>query len=250
MSAGSGPEDAAGGAPAVGGTGGLRGAHVRHHLRGHGHGRLGGHRVLRWFGLAFALFVGAGTAISALAAPKVTAACTSTQACGVPVKLPQPLVNQSVWHSSHYGFTLEYPGDELSVTHSDGDGVTLDAQLKNGNDVAIVIRGTPATLPGVAITSALGGLSGISGLAVDSDPKVAVLGPGVGHVAGSGGVWAGSLVAPQGVSQQVDVAAEAATRGGVTIVAMVVAAGSDSGPQSSAWSLGDSIFNSVRWSGR
>ena len=227
----------------------LRGAHIRHHLRGHAHGRFG-RRILRIFLISLAMLIGLSVAISAVAAPHVAAPCSVAKPCGRPVSLPQPLVNQSIYRSSRYGFTLEYPGDELSVSRSNSTGVTLDASLKNGDDVAFVVTGYPATSPAGAIGEALSGLDGVNGLALDNDPAVQVLGGGVGHHPGAGEVWGGTLVAPQGVSQQVDVAAEAGTSGGVTIVALVVAAASDSGPDSAAWSLADSLVNSVRWSGQ
>lgn len=228
----------------------LRGANISHELRAVTKGRLGSRRALIGFVLALAMIIGVGVAIVAIVAPSTKPLCQPYRPCGRPVVLPKPLVNQTVWRSSLYGFTLEYPGDQLQIASQDGAGVALGAQLKDGTSAIIILHGQPASQgsPSQAITQELG-LIGIGSLAADTNPADAVLGGGVGHQAGAGGAFVGTLASPQGIDVNEGIASEAATNGNLTIVATAIAVTSDAGPQGAPYQLADAVINSVRWPG-
>jgi hypothetical protein len=223
----------------------LRGAHTHHHLRG-GHGRLR-HRLLIYFGIGFAVIIGLGALGTILGGPSEHL-CRPYQPCGVP-KAERPLVNETVWRSSRYGFTLEYPGNEASISQQDATHVTLQTRLSDGNVITFLVQGSSGASPVQAIRTQLGSLSGVTQLATDTFPDDQLLGGGVGHRLGAGGVFTGYFAAPQGVGDQIWLASEAATAGGVTVSVIVVAPSSDGGHDSPAAGLGDQIINSVRWPG-
>lgn len=226
----------------------LRGAHVNPHLRAISHGRLG-HRVHGLFAVAFGVILAIAAGISALTAPSRPPQCATGRPCGSPPSVSSPLANETVWRSSQYGFTLEYPGDLLSVVRQTGGGLELGAQLKDGTVAAIIVRGAPVSeSPSHAVLTQLGDLHGVTQIASDPDPANTLLGSGVGHRAGTGGAYTGALSAPQGVSQAESIASQAASNGRVTITATVVAASPDAGPHHGVYQVADAIVNSVKWS--
>jgi hypothetical protein len=229
----------------------LRGAHISHDLRALTRGRLGSSKTLIGFVVGFAAIIGIGVAVVALAAPSTKPLCHPYRPCGVPPKLTKPLVNETVWRSPEFGYTLEYPGSELSISQRFPDGLTLSGTLGNGDSIAIIIRANPAgkASPSQSVTNLLSSLNGVTQIATDPDPADAILGGGVGHRAGAGGAYIGSIASPQGVSQDAGLASEAASDGHVTISMVAVGNFSDTGAQSLLYALADSVVNSIQWPG-
>jgi hypothetical protein len=225
----------------------FRGAHVHHHLRGQTRGRLRGHLVLVTFVVALSLSVGVGAVVVALVAPGSAPLCKPYTPCG-PASSGMGLVSQTVWRSSQYGFTVEYPGSALSTSQQTGSGLVLDLQAGGGG--TIVVLGEPAAQasPAKAITSELAKLSGVSQLASDTSQADRLLGPGVGYRSGVGGVYTGFGDASQGVGGEQTIYAESATDGRVTITVLAIAAANDAGPKSAIAQAADLVINSVRWS--
>ena len=224
----------------------MRGAHVHHHIRA-GHGRLR-HRLLIFFVFGFLILVGLGALGASLAAPSSHALCKPYQPCGPP-RMVHPLVNQTVWHSSRYGFSLEYPGNFVRISQQDPGSVTLQTNLGNGDTGTILIQGSTAGPLGRAILNQVGGLSGVTQLAQNNNFVDQLLGSGVGYRPGLGRVFTGYFAAPQGVGQPLALASEAATHGGVTVSVIVGGPAADAGPRSLLFAVGDQIINSVRWPG-
>jgi hypothetical protein len=226
----------------------LRGAHVHHHLRGLHTGRLRSHRVLILFLIALIVTVGLGAAIVAVAAPSSAPLCQPFTPCGPPV-MSAALVNQTVWRSSQYGFSIEYPGSLLSPTNQTGSGLTLNLQSNNFNGT-IVVSGTPTTQasPAHAITDQLGSLPGISQISVDNNAGDQLLAPGVGYHTGTGGVYVGYQDASQGVGGEQAIYSESATDGRVTITVTVVSPSGTAPAKDPVAQVADSIINSVKWS--
>jgi len=224
----------------------LRGAHTHHHLRG-GHGRLG-RRLLLHFVIALALVIGLG-ALGAIVAKPSEHLCKPYQPCG-PARVVRPLVNETVWRSARFGYTLEYPANEAGIAQQGSAGLVLQSHLPDGNTGTILIHGFAGASPAQAIHDQLSTLTGVTQLATDTLPADQLLGGGVGYRAGAGQVFTGYLAAPQGVGNQVSLATQAATSGGVTISVTVAGVSSDAGPSSFLYQLGDQIVNSIRWPGR
>jgi hypothetical protein len=227
----------------------LRGAHIHHHLRG-GHGRLR-HRLLIFFAAAFAVIIGLAALGAVVSAPSSQPLCQPYRPCGAPPKMTQPLVNQTVWRSSRFGFSLEYPASDAAVSQQGPDSVTLQVDTGNGNTGTILVQGYPASSAGppAALSNQIGTLTGVTQLALDTAPSDQLLGSGVGYRTGAGTIHLGYFSAPQGVGQPVALASEAATDGGVTVSVTVAGPTSDSGPSSYLWQEADTIINSVRWPG-
>jgi hypothetical protein len=226
----------------------FRGVHVHHHLRGQTRGRLRGHLVLLTFVVALSVSVGIGAAVVALVAPGSAPLCQPYTPCG-PATSGMGLVSQTVWRSSQYGFTVEYPGSALSTSQQSGSGLVLDLQA-GGSGGTIVVLGAPAAQasPAKAITSELAKLSGVSQLAADTSQADRLLGPGVGYRSGVGGVYTGFGDASQGVGGEQTIYAESATDGRVTITVLAIAPANDAGPKSAIAQAADLVINSVRWS--
>jgi hypothetical protein len=218
----------------------MRGAHTHHHLRG-SHGRLR-HRLLIYFVGGFAVILGLGALGTILGGPKQHL-CRPYKPCGVP-KAMAPLVNETVWRSSRYGYTLEYPGEQFHVAQQGPTGVFL-----TGGAGAVIVQAFSGATLDQAIRTQVTGLGAITQVATDTLPADQVLGAGVGLRPGVGGVYTGFLAAPQGVGQNVSLASEAASAHGLTISVTVVGVSSASGPHSGLYQLGDSIVNSIRWPG-
>jgi hypothetical protein len=235
-------------APAPGGGAQLplRGAHVHPHLRG-GHGRLR-HRLLVVFGAGFGLIIGLAVLGAAVGAPKIKPLCRPYQPCGPP-RATQPLINQTVWRSRRFGFSVEYPGNLVTVSAQDPGSLILQADLQGGNTGTILIQGysRAAGAPTRAISRQLANLTGVTQLAVDSNESDQLLGSGVGYQPGAGRVSIGYFSAPQGVGQPVALASQAASKGNVTVSVTVGGPTSETGPRSLLFALGDQIINSIRW---
>src|SRR5438309_329839 len=137
----------------------VRGANIRPEQRARTGGRLGGSRTLLAFGIGFAAIIGIAVAIVAVVARSIGPMCQPYHPCR-PISSPTPLVNQTLWRSSQFGFTLEYPADQFQVAESDGAHLILAEPLADGSEAGIIIRGMPATSPAKAITTELGNISG------------------------------------------------------------------------------------------
>lgn len=225
----------------------MRGAHVHYHLRGQSLGRLRARRVLVAYLIGLAVLLGAGAVAVVVAAPGSGPLCQPFKPCGPPIS-GMPLVNQTVWRSSRYGFKLEYPGQVLALSRQDAAGVTLSLQVGNSPGT-VIVRGTPAaaTSPAQAVTSQLAALPGISQLSADTSSADQLLGPGVGYRDGLGGVYTGFEDASQGVGGEQAIYAESATDGRVTITVIAVAPASSAGPKSDIAQVADLVINSIRW---
>src|SRR5205807_9082341 len=132
------------------------------------------------------------------------------------------------------------------------DGATLTGQdPSSGNSIAIIIRAAPAgrTSPSQAVTNLLANVNGVAQIAADPDRTHAILGAGIGHRAGVGGAYVGSVESPQGVSAQAGLAAEAASDGRVVVSMVAVGGSPDTGPATLLYQDADSIVNSIRWAG-
>jgi hypothetical protein len=231
----------AGGAPPPG-----RQAHVHPHLRG-GHGRLR-HRLLVVFGAGFALIIGLAVLGAAVGAPTTKPLCRAYRPCGPP-RMMRPLVNQTVWRSRAFGFSVEYPGNLVTVASQDAGSLTLQADLGNGDTGTILIQGYSRAVgsPARAISSQLSNLTGVTQVARDTNVADQLLGSSVGYQPGEGRVSIGYFAAPQGVGQPVALATEAATDGSVTVSVTVGGPSTETGPKSLLYALGDQIINSIRW---
>jgi hypothetical protein len=220
-----------------------------HHLRGDSHGRLRGRWTLALFVVALGLVVGAGAAVASALGPTTKPLCRPYRECGAPPQVTHELVNQTVWRSPRYRYSVEYPGDEASVSGQDPGGLILETRLDGGATGAVVIDALPASAgsPSQAIAHQLGSLQGISAIARDTDPAHQLLGPSVGYLSGTGNTYVGDLAAPQGVGQPVSLASEAASDGHLVIAVTVVGPPHDSGPSSLLYQLADQIINSIRW---
>lgn len=223
-----------------------RGAHVHPHLRG-GHGRLR-HRLLVVFGAGFALIIGLAALGAAVGAPQSKPLCRPYRPCGPPRSM-RPLINQTVWRSRRFGFSVEYPANLVTVASQDAGSLTLQADLRDGNTGTILIQGYSHAVgsPAQAISSQLANLTGVTQLARDANTADQLLGSSVGYQPGEGRVSIGYFTAPQGVGEPVALATEAASDGSITVSVTVGGPSSDAGPRSLLYALGDQIVNSIRW---
>jgi hypothetical protein len=226
----------------------LRGAHIQPHLRG-GHGRLR-HRLFVVFASGFGLIVGLAALGAVVGAPTTKPLCQPYRPCGPPMAM-SPLVNQTVWRSREFGFSLEYPGDELTVSHQDAGSLTLQVDLGDGHTGTILVQGYSrgSTSPAQAISRQLADLTGVTQLATDTDEAHRLLGAGVGYQSGAGRASIGYFSAPQGVGDPVALASQAASDGSATVSVTVGGASDETGSRSLLYALGDEIVNSVRWPG-
>jgi hypothetical protein len=204
-----------------------------------------GHWIVHAFVLLFLLLIGISFLPTLLAAPVVTAPCSSGQPCGAPPSVP-PVIRETVWTSSQYGFSLDYPASAARISQQTPGLVVLATDV-DGKSGALAIQGFSAgTAPLTAISDQVSALQGVSQLARDGDPAHQLLGAGVGYLAGAGRVDVGDVTSPQG-SEPASVVSEAASNGRITVSATVVGATSASGTRSDLYALADLIINSVRW---
>ena len=219
------------------------------HRRGRSHGRL--HRtrgLLAFLGGFLGLMIVVG-AISAALAPRTKALCVPYRPCGMPPRAVHPVISESVWRSSRYGYTLEYSAQEMSIAEHDPGGLILAPKM-NGT-MAIVVDGFRASQVSVAsaIPHQVGELQGLSGVSDDPNPAHELLGASVGFHIGAGRTEVGSLSAPQGPGQPVQMASEAAQHGALVVAVTVIASPKSSGPNSVLYQLADQVINSVKWPG-
>ena len=180
-----------------------------------------------------------------LASPATTSTCSSGKPCGAPPTV-KPVVQETPWRSSQYGFSLQYPASVAKASQQTPSGLVLMTNV-NGHSGTLVIKGFAATTPPAqAISKQVSGLKGISQLAHDGNSAHQLLGAGVGYRPGAGSAYVGDLTAPQG-NQPASLVSEAASNGDVTVSATVVGTTSSTGPDSDLYALGDLIINSVRW---
>lgn len=204
-----------------------------------------GHWIPHAFALLFLFLIGIAFLPTLLAAPVVLAPCSSGQPCGAPPTVP-PVIRETVWTSSRYGFSLDYPASVARISQQTPSGVVLATHV-HGSSGAVTIQGYPAgTAPLTAINDQVSALKGVSQLSRDGNAAHQLLGAGVGYLSGAGRVEVGDLTAPQG-SQPASVVSEAASNGHITVSATVVGATSASGSRSDLYALADLIINSVRW---
>jgi hypothetical protein len=186
--------------------------------------------ILHAFLLLFLFLIGIAFVPTLLAAPVVIAPCSSGQPCGAPPSVP-PVVRATVWTSSRYGFSLDYPTSVATISQQTPSGVVLATDVE-GNCGALTIEGFPArTAPATAISDQFSALKGVSQLAPDGNPAHQLLGAGVGYLSGVGRVDVGDLTSPLG-SQPASVVSEAASNGHITVSATLVGATSASGSRS------------------
>ncbi len=206
-----------------------------------------GKRVLHFFLFFFLLLIGLSILTNLLAAAVVVSTCTSGQPCGAPPTVPA-VIRETIWRSSRYGFTLEYPASVAKVSEQTPSGVVLTVDV-SGKSGAVTIQGFGGgTTPAEAISDQVRGLRGVSQLAADTNPAHQLLGAGVGYLAGAARTYVGDVTSPQG-SQPASIASEAASDGRVAVSATVVGDTSDSGYRSDLYAVADLIINSVRWNG-
>jgi len=206
-----------------------------------------GKLVVHAFMFIFLVLIGLAILGNLLVAPVVVVPCTNGQPCGAPPTVPA-VIRETVWRSSQYGFSLEYPASVVKVSRQTPSGVVLTVDV-TGRSGAVTVEGFPAgTTPTAAISDQVHALGGVSQLAGDTNPDHQLLGAGVGYLAGSGRTYVGDVTSPQG-SQPVSIASEAASDGRVTVSATVVGATSDSGNRSGLYAVADLIINSVSWHG-
>jgi hypothetical protein len=204
-----------------------------------------GKRVLHLFLFFFLLLIGLSILTNLLAAAVVVSTCTSGEPCGAPPTVPA-VIRETIWRSSQYGFTLEYPASVATVSQQTPGGVVLTINV-SGKSGAVTVQGFGAgTTPAEAISDQIGGLRGVSQLAGDTNPAHQLLGAGVGYIAGAARTYVGDVTSPQG-SQPASIVSEAASNGRVAVSATVVGDTSDSGSRSDLYAVADLIINSVRW---
>jgi hypothetical protein len=213
-------------------------------------GRLGHPRALVGFSLALLLVGGISATIAQLAAPGGSLArCQPSRPCGAPPVLPQPLVNEQVYRSSQLRFTLDYPGNLLTVTQHTGALVQLAFADGSGS---LLVQGTRSaqTSPPAAVAAEVSNLKArLSGLARDTQHQDALLGINVGYRPGVGGPYLGTFAGPQGPSQTAAIAIQSASDGKVTITTTaVVFHVQDRQAKSNDYQAADAVFNSIRWS--
>jgi hypothetical protein len=203
--------------------------------------------VVHIFGFIFLVVIGLSILTNLLVGPVVVVPCTNGQPCGAPPTVPA-VIRETAWRSSRYGFSLEYPASVVKVSQQTPSGVVLAIDVGGKSGIVTIQGFGSATTPAEAIGDQVGGLSGVSQLAGDTNPAHQLLGAGVGYVAGAGRIYVGDVTSPQG-SQPISIASEAASDGRVTVSATVVGATSDSGYRSDLYAVADLVINSVRWQG-
>lgn len=134
-----------------------------------------------------------------------------------------PFADRQTYTDDSLGFSFEYDSSIWEIAKQDAGFVLLSAF---GGGIAMIIEGTPADqFTDQQIFEARRGLldQALLGLAADTDPKRALLGsPILGHRAGVGGLFGGSLDSSQGPSVDMTAAEVAASDGQITLVATVL----------------------------
>jgi hypothetical protein len=216
-------------------------------LRAPSTGRLGRRHVLAAFSVATGAVVGVAVGVVLLVAVNRSSLCQPYKPCG-PVHAARPLVNETPWRSSQFGFSLQYAaGQGLTIIEQDPAGV----QLTDPQGSIFRVRGSSQP-PTAAIASELSSLrANISSLTSDTNPQDTLLGPNVGYQVGRGGAFTGTFNSPQGAGgTTVNVAIQSAATGSVTITATAIYANQQGGMSVlGEQQTGDQIFNTVQWAG-
>jgi ribosomal protein L32 len=201
--------------------------------------------------VGFAAFLGilavAAIVIGAVAPAGPKARCTPHQQCGAPPQLARPLLNERLWRSTAYGFTLEYAPSQWHISDQGATGVELTSDVA---PVDLLIRGTAPDAPNALVHGALSDLRGnVLGLAGDPSPANAILGPAVGYRYGAGGAYVGAIDSPQGVQDQALVTVTAAASPRVGIVVTTLTTETRASLRRQIYGLADSVINSITWPG-
>ena len=208
-------------------------------------GRYGPNRILGIFATIFVLIVAVNVLISLLAA--VAQRLCVAPRCGPPV-VSKPVADDTVWRSSKYGYSLEYPGAVLSVAQQTSSGV----ELANGPLTLLfsAVRGGASVVPAVIAAQVSALKSNVFDLAPATQPAEQLLGPNVGFISGEGGAYTGSASSAQGVTNPLFFDVQAASHGGLTIVTTAVISRNLSAvDRMAADQLADLVNNSVQWPG-
>jgi hypothetical protein len=190
--------------------------------------------------------LGSLAGVKLAAPPPPTAPCSPDHPCGGPPSEPTQLQHLTFYRSSAFGYQLAYDPQLWTVERSDGQGITLSA-----TSGAFVLRfdaeQASQGTPGALIDGRLGSLrNSILGMAADTDPRDAVLGPAIGYRPGAAVVQNGTVDTAQGPSVPVAVVVMAATDGGITAAVTVV---TDKGAKKQAYQASDAVINSFLWPG-
>jgi hypothetical protein len=201
--------------------------------------------------------VGSSPLPVATARPQVTPAPLPSAGASLPVSKPSsnsPVVlSGTLYSDSSLGYGFEYDPDAFTLSdHADGsavlDGVVFDTQVW-------VDARTADTPPAKMIENELADVDRfLIARVADTDTYDALLGPSIGFVPGTGGVWSGTLtgrdgspLAPGGVT------IVSATDGRITVAVVVVVGTPDArqGPdtqQHEVRSAADMILKTFQWS--
>jgi Pro-kumamolisin, activation domain/Subtilase family len=213
-------------------------------FRGRGHGRFGPRKIVGMFVTIFVLIVAVNVVVSLLAAV-AQSLCTGPQ-CGPPV-VSKPVADNQVWRSSRYGYSLEYPGAALSVAQQTSYGVELSGPVTL---LFSATPGGPSAVPAAVAAQVSALKPNVFDLARATQAADQLLGPSVGFVSGQGGAYTGNSSSAQGVTKPLYIDVQAASHGGLTIVATAVTS-KDLGAtdRMAADQLADLVINSVEWPG-
>ncbi|MDQ3880493.1 MAG: hypothetical protein M3295_05430 [Chloroflexota bacterium] len=209
-------------------------------------------RLILIFVVVLVVILAVGAVLVFLLQPKpVAPECPDpSQACGIPPQPPSDLpalVTGTTWSSGDLGFAFEYDGELWTVNKEDGRSVELLVRTQSGA-VTFGIQGASAAEanPQSLLDAAIGSLDErVLGLTAEADADRQPLGnPIVGYVDGVGGVYRGTLDSPQGPGSEVSVAVLAASDGQVSLVVTIV---TPDELRDAAFSIGDSMMNTLRW---
>jgi hypothetical protein len=152
----------------------------------------------------------------------------------------------SVWRSEQWGFNFEWDEDIWRIRE---EGPEFVFMVAGGGRVALTVGAYDATVtsPQVAFATERTRLEGqFLGLIEEPDPRMQLPGlPNIGYRVGLGGVFAGTANSAQGPTVNVSVALLAAGDSRITILVILVTTNDLRAP---AFSLVDSMLNTLRWS--
>ncbi|MFN2483674.1 MAG: hypothetical protein ABR509_01885 [Candidatus Limnocylindria bacterium] len=209
-------------------------------------------RVILIFAAVLIIILAIGTLLVFVLQPKpVEPQCPDPeQACGIPPRPPSDvpaLVAGDIWSSDDLAFGFEYDGELWEIAAEDTRSVELVIPTRSG-DVTFALDGASAAdaAPDALMNDRVDALSErILGLTPETDAELQPLGePIVGYIDGVGGVYRGTLDTPQGPGADLAVAVLAASDGEISIVVTVI---TPEDLRDAAFSIGDSILNTLRW---
>jgi hypothetical protein len=225
------------------------------------------------------VIIGAAVIVGALAPSKPPAACPVTTApCSVPPAPPvavppaagqggqsstAELVDGPAWTSSDLGASVHYNSGEWVIQKNDSDLLQLISPSdSNGSerDDWVIVEVAPASsaTPDQLLKARVASLAkSVPDLAADPDPYYRINGPEIGNVAGTSGVYAGTLDDTDGTPiAPVRYSIVAATNGRITVALTVRTLNpdetADQGPPVLTWhmlsrQLADVILEDFRW---